>query len=162
MVVGPLWLHAHSTCSRFLAVWFPTSGILFSTYSPFWYYCPPLLVTLFVHHTTPHFGICAHWPQICHAPRWPIPQFCNTLVKLRPFPRPRLTSWLCHRHPILCLGFTDGRSRWSLFPTSFNSSIVPALPFSHSSCLNRCVDRYHQFLWGRFYVFVSALMSSTR
>ena len=71
------WLHAHSTCSRFLAVWFPMSGILFLTYSPFWYYCPPLLVTLFVtlfvHHTTPHFGICAHWPQICHAPRWPIP-----------------------------------------------------------------------------------------
>ena len=53
---------------------------------------------------------------------------CHTLVKLQPFPCPHLTSWLCHWHPILYLCFTDGRSRWSLFPTSYNLSIVPA-PF---------------------------------
>ena len=88
--------------------------------------------------------------------------FSDAPIKLRPFPRPCLTSWLCHWHPILYLGFTDGWSCRSLFPASFNLSIVPALPFSCSSCLNCHIDRYHQFLRGCFYMFVSALMSSTR
>ena len=52
-------------CSQFLAVWFLTSGILFSTYSPFWYYCHLLLVTLFVHNS-PFWDLCTLASDLPH------------------------------------------------------------------------------------------------
>ena len=145
-----------SSCGRFRAL-VSHHGYVIGTPS---FICASQMVSL----SPPHL-ICQH--LICQSFLLPFSCSsclnCHVLIKLRPFPCPHLTSWLCHWHPILYniwASQTAGLASLSFLPHLIRQLFL--LPSSCSSCLNCHIDRYHQFLRGCFYVFVSAPMSSTR